>query len=167
MKREASAVIEKKLKSYISWAISDANLNKINNSCPVHDIFVVKKSQTVDDTLKALKTRLESLARRHRRQHTTHLRKSALLKNENVKEENDKCPELPMLFGLLIHGSTVHVTIFDTSRASDTIGSKDTSYFRVLISFDLSDDDHDWKTLALALVVMRIRKTLLGLAESC
>lgn len=67
-----------------------------------------------------------------------------------------------MLVGFLVHGTTVEIALFDTSPASENIDGHGPSSFRLMTAFDLSDGDHDWNPLALALVVMKIRKTMLG-----
>lgn len=64
----AEKTIEKSVKEYFNWALSDANFDILaDDYVPIYSIFTRKKGQTTATAISALNTLLRKLATRHRK----------------------------------------------------------------------------------------------------
>ena len=176
-------VIRRKLRQYISWALTDVGLHPCQrpNAIPVHVIATRKRGQSTQTTLKTMTRRLHKLASRYQnvygvRESTENSDSSSTLSNNS---NDDSC--LPILTGFMICSSLVIVMTFNprtnlaqppqpgTSIPSPNSirpggsprGTKEESGPRFIATFDFSDRRMDvWHALAIAICVMRARKTM-------
>ena len=170
-------VLRRTLAKYICWALADVGLHSMQrpNAIPVHAIASMKKGQTTQATITAISDKLHRLANRFRAVYgvrdSIEPRDSASVTSGGSGNEESK---LPILTGLIICSSLVIiVTLNSGALHPENIeipghrrDSNDESGLRFMATVDFSEENMDvWNALAIAICVMRIRKTMLELCE--
>lgn len=148
-------VIKKAIRRYLRWAVTDAGVKKTPKTKVVHTIVTQrllenrKKEETINVVKRVLK-RLKKLA-------------------EEQQEMYQVTPDpyWPTLVGFCLCGPIVTILSMDTDPDSatwkeDNIGC----HAKYMGQFDMSEDDQDvWNSLALAIAVIHIRRTMTRLAD--
>ncbi|KAL4942545.1 hypothetical protein BDV06DRAFT_222068 [Aspergillus oleicola] len=145
-------IIKQTIVKYIRWALFDVNLELGPASTPVHIIHAQKKHETIGQALERLNKKLKKLALRHQ-------------KTIAETSTNDNF-ETPLLIGFLICGPVVAIMTLDLSLPKGTREDEeiDGKFFS---QFDFSERGQDlWNSLALAIVIMHIRTTMVQLSGS-
>lgn len=185
-------VMARALRDYVSWALADVGVHPKQrpNAIPVHVIAALKRGQTTQDTITTISDKLHSLAQRYQSvygiQPSIESRDSASTSSASNSETTN--PNLPTLIGFMICSSLVVVVTLNSATSSsstplelhndrhaspaasvtnnNTTGSKNEANLRFIATFDFSEDGMDvWNALAMAICVMRVRKTMLELCE--
>ncbi|KAL2001216.1 hypothetical protein VTN02DRAFT_2089 [Thermoascus thermophilus] len=163
------SIIERTVKRYLGWALRDANIHNRPNAIPVYDIYTMRQGQSTREAVTRLNCRLISLAKRYR----DSLRLAQRI--ENLQNEGSSGREtqvhysrerkFPVLTGFLICGPIVAVTTLDSDpNACPDLDSGVSC--KLIAQFDMGERGQDvWNALAIAITVMRVRKTMLELAE--
>jgi hypothetical protein len=168
-------VIRRSIKKYICWAIRDACLRVTAKSLPVHVIYTQKQGQTALSAVHRLSDKMEHLGKRHQRLHTgTHLAKVSSDAQRLSRRSRSEEPEVdpvkywPTVVGFLICGPILTVVSLDTNPESIIWGNKDTeTRVKYLGQFDMSEKDQDvWNSLAIAITVINMRRTMSRLADA-
>ena len=194
-KSRPEPIIRRIIRRYISWALADFGLHPQQRprAIPVHAIVSQKQNKTTQATLARLGKKLQKLAKRYRDRYE--VRESIepreffpVLGVEGTKviDEDDN---MPILTGLMICSSIVAVVTFDSRTpslsglAASGIASlrstpskpsrkslqptHEEQGLRFIGTFDFSNYKIDvWNALAIAICVMRIRKTMLQVCQS-
>ncbi|KAL4968805.1 uncharacterized protein BDV14DRAFT_166778 [Aspergillus stella-maris] len=145
-------IIKQTIVRYIRWALFDVNLEIGPNSAPIHLIYAQRKHETVRHALERLNKRLKRLALKHQKTMAEAFGSSATT-------------ETPLLNGFLICGPVVAIMTFDVGLLQGTPEDEeiDGKFFS---QFDFSERGQDlWNSLALAIVIMHIRNTMVQLSE--
>jgi hypothetical protein len=172
-------VLGRTVRKYISWALADVGLHPQQrpNAIPVHTLVTMKRGETTQATITTISERLHKLAHRYRTAYgvreSIEPTDSTFVSNDHTASEDSN---LPILTGLMICSSLVAVVTLNPATQSgapfrNTAGdrqslqaAKDESGVRFIATFDFSDEGMDvWNALAIAICVMRIRKTMLEL----
>ncbi|KAL2011576.1 hypothetical protein VTN00DRAFT_4294 [Thermoascus crustaceus] len=163
------SIIERTVKRYLGWALRDANMHNRPNAIPVYDIHTMRKGQSTREVVTRLNCRLVSLAKRYR----DSLRLAQSI--ESPENEGNYGKEtlvqysrerkFPVLTGFLICGPIVAVTTLDSDPNACPDLDSDVSC-KLIAQFDMGEHGQDvWNALAIAITVMRIRKTMIELEE--
>ncbi|PGH27005.1 hypothetical protein AJ80_01389 [Polytolypa hystricis UAMH7299] len=162
-----SLVIHRIVRAYIKWALQDANLHNRPDAIPIHIIYSRNPSQDTQDAVQNVKNRLIKLANRYRDAWSlkpsagTYFNGSGL---ECIK--NYEARTFPVLVGFLICGPIVGIFTLDSNPEMYPVLEEWDEPFRYHGKFDFSDPSQDvWNALAVAIAVIRMRKTMLQLAE--
>ena len=174
-------VLRRTVRNYIAWALADVDLHPLQrpNAIPVHTIVAMRRGDTAQATITTISERLHELADRYRTiygvRESIEPKDSASVSSEGTNSED--C-HLPVLTGLMICSSliavvTLNPAIQNTAQIRATKNqrrslqaAKDESGVRFIATFDFSENGMDvWNALAIAICVMRIRKTMLELCE--
>ncbi|KAL4802282.1 hypothetical protein BDV18DRAFT_64528 [Aspergillus unguis] len=163
-------LIKQTIKKYIRWALFDVNLDISRGSLPLHVIHAQRKQETVRDALERLNRRLKKLALRHRNAlESIPSRASTMIgafeDSNSTAEYNKFKAEIPLLIGFLICGPVLALMTFDLGLVGDNddIDEIDGKFFT---QCDFSERGQDvWNSLSLAIVVMHIRNTMVGLSK--
>lgn len=141
-----SVYIKRSVQKYLRWALADAGIKVQPNTTPVHVIYCKKQDQASKDAFEKVNQRLFKLADTWRSQLGTSQG------GEGV---------WPALIGLVICGPVLSAITLDTNPQPQTTMPG----IKFLGHFDLSDFDNDvWNTLAVAIIVMHIKRTVKKLA---
>ena len=177
-RKRAEPIFSRCLKNYVSWALTDVGLHPKQrpNAIPVHALVTMKRNETGSDTVHAISDKLYQLADAYTRAYgivpsveTTDT--ESVITSATTDEAN-----LPVLTGLMVcHSLVVIVTLNSASHArkqksrtrrTSLQQATEDSGLRFIATFDFSDDGMDvWNALAIAIAVMRIRRTMLELCE--
>ncbi|CAI7627494.1 unnamed protein product [Penicillium viridicatum] len=140
--------IKKSIEKYLRWALSDAGVRVQPDTPPVHIIYCQNHDEEPKETFNKVAKALEKLS------NTWH----SLLATPNNSEA-----AWPALMGLVLCGPVLSVISLDTNPHPQTL----TQGIKFLGHFDLSDFDNDvWNTLAVAIIVMHIKRTVAKLAKA-
>lgn len=153
---QPEAVIERAIRKYIRWAMTDAGLKTTPETIPVHAIVVQRPAQSTLSAVAGLGKRLERLAQKHQKVHGHRMD-----------------AYLPSLVGFLICGPILSIMTLDTNPRSEVWtrergdGEDDQPRAKYLGMFDMSDIDSDvWNSLAVALAVINVRQSMVRLANA-
>lgn len=174
-------VLKRTARKYISWALADVGLHPTQrpNAIPVHSLVTMRRGETTQATISIISEKLHTLAQRYRTvygvRESIELRDPASISSEDMTSEDS---HLPVLTGLMICSSLIAVVTLNSATQSlarvrstgnhrqSLQQAKDESGVRFIATFDFSEDGMDvWNALAIAICVMRIRKTMLELCE--
>lgn len=174
-------VLRRAVQRYIDWALADAGLHPQQrpNAIPVHTLATMRQHETTQSTITTISEKLHELADRYRTAYSVResieTKDSASVSSEGTNSEDSR---LPVLTGLMICSSLIAVvTLNPATQSSAHVRSssisrpslqaaKDESGVRFIATFDFSEEGMDvWNGLAIAICVMRIRKTMLELCQ--
>ena len=177
-RKRAEPIFSRCLKSYVSWALTDVGLHPKQrpNAIPVHALVTMKRNQTGADTVHATSDKLHQLAGAYTQVYGVAPSVETADTASVITSATTDEPTLPVLTGLMVcHSLVLIVTLNSASHARrQTSRNRRASLqqeteslgLRFIAKFDFSDDGMDvWNALAVAIAVMRIRKTMLGLCE--
>lgn len=163
------SIIERTVKRYLGWALRDANIHNRPNAIPVYDIYTLRKGQSTREAVTRLNCRLVSLAKRYR----DSLRLAQSIENPDNEGNHGRETQVqysrerkfPVLTGFLICGPIVAVTTLDSDpNACPDLDSGVSC--KLIAQFDMGEHGQDvWNALAIAITVMRVRKTMIELEE--
>lgn len=140
--------IKKSIEKYLRWALSDAGVRVQPDTPPVHIIYRQNHDEEPKETFNKVAKALEKLSNTWQ----------SLLATPNDSEA-----AWPALMGLVLCGPVLSVISLDTNPHPQTL----TQGIKFLGHFDLSDFDNDvWNTLAVAIIVMHIKRTVTKLAKA-
>lgn len=163
-------VIQRFIKKYIRWAISDAGLKIAPNALPVHVIYTQRSGQTTLSAVTGLSNKMERLAERHQKLHSEFYfgKPSKGLRSLSHTEQPTDSEHIrywPTLVGFLLCGPIMTIVSLNTDPNSVVWSEKANSRVKYLGQFDMSETDQDvWNSLAIAIAVINMRKSLARLA---
>ncbi|KKZ67917.1 hypothetical protein EMCG_06447 [[Emmonsia] crescens] len=164
-------VIRRAITGYIKWALYDSNFLNRPNAIPVHTIYSIKPSESTRDALQGLNRRLVMLANRYRTawRLTPSVETSLSEKKNNTKNsESDQCGcvnqyatrSFPVITGFLICGPIVAILTLNSDPKVHTVLDSSSSP-KFISQFDFGEIAQDvWNSFAVAIAVVRIRKTM-------
>jgi hypothetical protein len=174
-------VLRRTVRKYISWALADVGLHPQQrpNAIPIHTLVTMRRGEDTQATITTISEKLHKLADRYRTiygvRESIEPKDSASVSSEGTSSEDS---HLPVLTGLMICSSLLAVVTLNPAtqstahvRTSSNLrrslqAAKDESGVRFIATFDFSEDGMDvWNALAIAICVMRIRRTMLELCE--
>ncbi|KAB8235084.1 uncharacterized protein BDW43DRAFT_309465 [Aspergillus alliaceus] len=167
LKRRPEVITKTSIKRYIRWALCDVGLDTNSKTIPVYAVYAQKKGETTLDAVKKLNRRLQLLANRYRKALSATAPDedhSSIRLQPNRKDDDCSAPLLncPLLIGFIICGPILAILTLGTDPSSTT----DDTDSKFISQFDLEDTGHDvWNSLAIAIAVMKIRKSMLHLAD--
>ncbi|EAW13060.1 uncharacterized protein ACLA_014980 [Aspergillus clavatus NRRL 1] len=161
-------VIKRAIKRYIRWAFNDAGLCINAGAIPVHTICARKTEESTVNAVMKANRRLQNLADRF--QDTLSPSMTVKYRAAPAKQTRKKTHPVarsltfPVLIGFVISGPVVAIlTLNSDPSAAKAQGGKADSNF--MCQFDLGEHGQDvWNSLAVAIAVMHIRHTTVGLA---
>lgn len=170
--RRAEPVMRRPLEDYINWALRDARLHNRPYTIPVYAITTHKPGRKLPYVLEKITTKLRKLSARYRQVYSVrpsiepgsqlHDAVSATPGSNASTETHAANRKFPVLTGFVITGALVVIVTLDSNPTVNP--SLDDSKVRYIASFDFSEDGMDvWNAFAVAITVMRIRKTMLEL----
>ncbi|CAI7664881.1 unnamed protein product [Penicillium glandicola] len=140
--------IKKSIEKYLRWALNDASVRVQPDTAPVHVIYCKHQDEMSKKAFDKVARALEKLSNTWQSQIAAH---------HGGKEA------WPALIGLVLCGPVLSAISLDTNPHPQTI----TKGIKFLGHFDLSDFDNDvWNTLAIAIIVMHIKRTVTKLAKA-
>ncbi|PYH71720.1 uncharacterized protein BO88DRAFT_442259 [Aspergillus vadensis CBS 113365] len=157
--QQPEPLIKQAIQKYISWALFDVNLDTIKDALPVHVIYAQKKHEKTITAVRKMNTRLQKLTRQHQED------LGVANNTYTVKEMADilEVTKFPLLTGFIICGPIVAILTHSTNPREIGNGQEDG---RFISQFDLSERGQDvWNSLAIAITVMHVRRTMLMLAH--
>lgn len=161
--------MKRTLDSFIHWALRDADLHNRPRMIPTYTVHALGKNRTIGSAVESIVHDLITLANRYRQ--AWRLQRSVESASENdVESDGQHFDEFedrtfPVLTGFLICGPVVGIITLNsdptTRRKLDPEASA-----RLIARFDFSEPGQDvWNALAVAIAVIRMRKTTLQLAQ--
>jgi hypothetical protein len=139
--------IKKSIEKYLRWALSDAGVRFKPDTTPVNVIYCKRENEMSKEAFDKVATTLKKLSDSWQSQLTA----------------PDGEEAWPALIGLVLCGPVLSVISLDTNPNPQTL----TQGLKFLGHFDLADFDNDvWNTLAVAIIVMHIRRTVSKLAKA-
>lgn len=143
-------VVKKAIKRYLHWAITDAGLRKKGKTTSVYTIVTQALEEPTLPVVNRVISRLERLAKKHKDMYS-----------------GTKDPYWPTLVGFCLCGPIVTILSVDTDPESATWKEENSAcHAKYMGQFDMSEDDQDvWNSLALAIAVIHIRRTMTRLAD--
>lgn len=162
---QAEKTIEKSVKNYFAWALSDSGFNLTDPQyIPTYTILTRKKGQPTTSAIELLNTRLRTLATRHRERlgivssiepspHPSPPESATQVYDDTLS------PSPPTLVGILIVSALVVVFTLNSynSQAEEADGLESTG-LRFIAKFDFSEHAYDvWNAIAVAIVAGHIR----------
>lgn len=153
---QPETVIERAIRKYIRWAITDAGLKTTPETIPVHTIYTQKPGESVLSAVSRLGKRLERLAQRHQKVYGRRVD-----------------TYWPSLIGFLTCGPILTIMTLDSNPRSE-VWTKDRGdgedgevRAKYLGQFDMSEIDSDvWNSLAVAIAVIQMRQSMGRLAHA-
>ncbi|KAE8358418.1 hypothetical protein BDV27DRAFT_169432 [Aspergillus caelatus] len=168
LKKGPEILIKTTISQYFRWALRDTDIHTRADAIPVHAIYAQKKGETTLDAVKKLNRRLQLLASRHREA----LNVAALdrghgsinLQPSGTDDGHSSPSQIyPLLIGVIICGPIIAILTLGT----DHLGTPSDTDSKYICQFDLGDAGHDvWNSLAIAITVMKIRETMMQLADN-
>ncbi|EAU37041.1 predicted protein [Aspergillus terreus NIH2624] len=160
-------LIKRCVVKYIRWAFRDAKIHIARHSILVHAIYDQKKGESTLSAVKNLNQRLQRLASRYRR--SLNSASAGAPPSPQTSEGSGSAsgiseshPKYPLLTGFVICGPIITILSLSTDPSSAAQGSDS----KFISQFDLSERGQDvWNSLAIAITVMHIRRTMMQLAE--
>lgn len=147
-------VIKKAIRKYLRWAITDAGLKRKKGTKRVYTVVAQGRNadgrgeETLSAAQRAIR-RLDDRAKEHQ---------------ELYRDTPD--PYWPTLVGFCLCGPIVTILSLDTDPGSATWQEETACHVKYMGQFDMSEDDQDvWNSLALAIAVIHIRRTMTRLAD--
>lgn len=148
-------VIKKAIRKYLRWAVTDADVKIKPKTAAVHTIVTQKllENGKKEEIIKVVKRVLERL-------------KELALEQKKMYEGTPD-PYWPTLVGFCLCGPIVTILSLDTDPGSATWKEVNIGcHAKYMGQFDMSEDDQDvWNSLALAIAVIHIRRTMTRLAD--
>lgn len=142
-----SVYIKRSIEKYLRWALADARIRVQSGTIPVYAIHCKKEKEASKDAFDKVARRLLKLSDVWRSQLSASQREGVW----------------PALIGLVVCGPVLSAITLDTNPKPQT----STEGIKFLGHFDLSDFDNDvWNTLAVAIAVMHIKRTMKKLAQA-
>ncbi|ODH53103.1 hypothetical protein GX48_00638 [Paracoccidioides brasiliensis] len=159
-------VMHRSIDNYIKWALQDSNFSNHPNAMPVHAVHTCKPSETTRYAVQTLNSRLVALANRYREAWKSTINTETSFNKNNNDNEGDACTNrdgthsFPVITGFLICGPIVAVLTLDSNpKAHPVLDSNTTAKF--ISQFDFGEPGQDvWNALAVAIAVVRMRKTM-------
>ncbi|KGO69147.1 hypothetical protein PEX1_005900 [Penicillium expansum] len=140
--------IKKSIEKYLRWALSDAGVRVQPETPPVHIIYCQNQDEEPKEAFSKVAKTLEKLSNTWQ---------------SLLAAPHDGEAAWPALMGLVLCGPVLSVISLDTNPNPQT----QTQGIKFLGHFDLSDFDNDvWNTLAVAIIVMHIKRTVTKLAKA-
>lgn len=140
--------IKKSIEKYLRWALSDAGVRVQPDTPPVHIIHCQNQDEEPKEAFNKVAKALAKLSNTWQ---------------SLLAIPNDNEAVWPALMGLVLCGPVLSVISLDTNPHPQTL----TQGIKFLGHFDLSDFDNDvWNTLAVAIIVMHIKRTVTKLAKA-
>ena len=148
---KTEAVTKSAVRKYVRWALFDADLHCHSpRVMPVHTIYAQKTGESTIKALGKLNKRLQKLAK-------VYLDAAGLSQNYEHA--------FPVLYGFFLCGPIVALLTMD-SDPNKAAGMKEGARSRFVSQFDLSERGQDvWNSLAIAIMTMYIRKTMMKVKE--
>ncbi|KAE8131823.1 hypothetical protein BDV38DRAFT_229803 [Aspergillus pseudotamarii] len=168
LKKGPENLIKTTISQYFRWALRDTDIHTRTDAIPVHVTYAQKKGETTLDAVKKLNRRLQLLASRHREALNVAALDGGhgsinLQPNKKDDGHSGPSPIYPLLIGVIICGPIIAILTLGTDIL-DTPNDTDSKY---ICQFDLGDAGHDvWNSLAVAITVMKIRETMMRLADN-
>lgn len=165
-------VIQRSIKKYIRWAVSDAGLRVTREGLPVHVIYTQRSGQTALSAVTGLSKKMERLAERYRKLHSDSyfgkLSKGVKrLTHTEQPADSDFTKYWPTLVGFLVCGPIMTIASLDTDPTSVVWSENAKTRVKYLGQFDMSGIDQDvWNSLAIAIAVISMRNSLSRLANA-
>ncbi|KAJ5269451.1 hypothetical protein N7505_005209 [Penicillium chrysogenum] len=139
--------IKKSIEKYLRWALADAGVRVQPDTPPVHVIYCKHQDEDPKEAFEKVAKALESLLDTWQGQ---------------LAAPHDGEEGWPALIGFVLCAPVLSVICLDTNPHLQTL----TQGIKFLGHFDLSDFDQDvWNTLAIAILVMHIKRTVAKLAR--
>ncbi|KAJ5496779.1 hypothetical protein N7463_008766 [Penicillium fimorum] len=139
--------IKKSMEKYLRWALSDAGVRVKPDTAPVHIIYCKRDDEISKEAFDKVATALKKL--------------SDTWQSQLAAPHNGE-KSWPALIGLVLCGPVLSAISLDTNPHPQTL----THGLKFLGHFDLADFDNDvWNTLAVAILVMHIERTVAKLAK--
>ncbi|KAJ5218849.1 uncharacterized protein N7498_000948 [Penicillium cinerascens] len=158
-------VIQRFIKKYIRWAINDAGLKIAPKALSVHVIYTQRSGQTALSAVTGLSNKMERLAERHQKLHSDFYFVRNLTHTEQPTD-SEHIRYWPTLVGFLLCGPIMTIVSLNTDPNSVVWSEKANSRVKYLGQFDMSETDQDvWNSLAIAIAVISMRKSLARLAD--
>ena len=165
----AEPTIGRYVNNYIKWALTDADVDNRPNSIPTYTIYALRGSQKPRDGISILNRRLVTLANRYRQ--AWRLEPSVENNSEfPVDDEKELATryldrQFPVITGFLICGPMIALMTLNSDPAVEPVFASNASG-KFISQFDFSEGGQDvWNALAIAMTVMRLRKTIMELVE--
>ncbi|OJJ81352.1 uncharacterized protein ASPGLDRAFT_132849 [Aspergillus glaucus CBS 516.65] len=167
--------IRRAIKKYVHWAMRDADIHNKPGTIPVYTIRAQKEGESVVYAVSELNNRLGKLAKRYHDALGMSLRSTSPRKvktaGAQIKQELDTDMRItsrrnfPLLVGFVICGPIVAILTLDTDPLSPKGWGEGTGS-KFISQFDVGERGQDvWTSLALAITIMHIRKTVIQLAD--
>ncbi|KAJ5177875.1 uncharacterized protein N7500_000574 [Penicillium coprophilum] len=139
--------IKKSIEKYLRWALSDAGVRVKPDTTPVYVIYCKRDDEISKEAFDKVAATLKKL--------------SDTWQSQLAAPPGEKF--WPALIGLVLCGPVLSVISLDTNPHPQTL----THGLKFLGHFDLADFDNDvWNTLAVAILVMHIKRTVAKLAKA-
>ncbi|KAJ5356221.1 hypothetical protein N7517_010830 [Penicillium concentricum] len=140
--------IKKSIEKYLRWALSDAGVRVKPDTSAVHVIYCKRDDEMSKEAFDKVATTLQKLSNAWQSQ---------------LAAPQDSKKVWPALIGLVVCGPVLSAISLDTNPNPQTL----THGLKFLGHFDLADFDNDvWNTLAVAILVMHIKRTVAKLAKA-
>ncbi|KAE8146236.1 hypothetical protein BDV25DRAFT_143898 [Aspergillus avenaceus] len=162
-------LIKKAIEKYINWALNDVNLHMESETPQLHLVRTLDEGETTLTAVTRLNQRLQSMAIQYNKvmgmtvignDHSS--ADSRIKEEDHVLTENQDPRVYPLLIGFLICGHMVTILTLGTDPSSTTNGADS----KFMFNFDLEESGQDvWNSLAIAIIVMKVRDTMLQLAK--
>ncbi|PYI11139.1 hypothetical protein BO78DRAFT_359661 [Aspergillus sclerotiicarbonarius CBS 121057] len=161
LRQKPEPLVKQAIKNYIRWALFDANLHTAKDAVPVHVIYAQKKGETTLKAVHNMNEKLRKLARRHHEALGVTSNADSLESDE--QDQKPTAAKFPLLIGFIICGPIVAIMTHSTDPQE--IGDGEVQG-RFMGQFDLSERGQDvWNSLAIAITVVSVRRTMLSLAQ--
>ncbi|GLA52886.1 hypothetical protein AnigIFM63604_009966 [Aspergillus niger] len=156
--QQPEPLIKQAIQKYIHWALFDVELDTMQDALPVHVIYAQKKDEKTIKAVRKMNTKLQKLTRQHQEELGVAIN-NAPDKEAKLLEDT----KFPLLTGFIICGPIVAILTHSTDPREIGNGEEDG---RFISQFDLSERGQDvWNSLAIAITVMHVRRTMLSLAH--
>ncbi|GJP98392.1 protein kinase domain family protein [Aspergillus niger] len=157
--QQPEPLIKQAIQKYIHWALFDVELDTMQDALPVHVIYAQKKDEKTIKAVRKMNTKLQKLTRRHQEELGVTINNAPDKKVAKILEDT----KFPLLTGFIICGPIVAILTHSTDPREIGNGEEDG---RFISQFDLSERGQDvWNSLAIAITVMHVRRTMLSLAH--
>ncbi|KAL3264471.1 hypothetical protein ABHI18_000686 [Aspergillus niger] len=157
--QQPEPLIKQAIQKYIHWALFDVELDTMQDALPVHVIYAQKKDEKTIKAVRKMNTKLQKLTRRHQEELGVTIINAPDKKEAKILEDI----KFPLLTGFIICGPIVAILTHSTDPREIGNGEEDG---RFISQFDLSERGQDvWNSLAIAITVMHVRRTMLSLAH--
>lgn len=153
------------VKRYIRWAVYDSKVHIRPSAIPVYTIYGQKKGESTLSAVKKLNQRLQLLANRFQgsfNKSATFGRPSSPPISDGASSASSFHARYPLLVGFVVCGPIIAIL----TLSSDPSSRARTTDSKFISQFDMSERGQDvWNSLAIAITVMKIRKTMVQLAS--